>query len=411
MICGMKILLLEDDIALNRAIKKVLELDHHSVSSFTDGEEVKQALSGDFDLYILDINVPNVTGLELLGMILRANEQAKVMMISANTDLESLEKAYGIGCVDYIKKPFHIAELRAKISRFNITTPALLSKVRLVPGTENLTKKEKKLLTLLLEHMGEVVNYDLIANSVYNNKPMSMDALRALVRRLRTKLADDIISNMLDEGYAIMSLSPEKSSEKDYSDISSRIEALRKENMQLKVEREALLKKSTTDPLTGLYNRIKIEEGFLYEQQLYLHNQTPLSVILIDLDNFKAINDSHGHNTGDKYLQKFAKTLQEFCKNDDMIGRWGGEEFIILLPKTSLVEAAARAERLKDTVQNIDCPLIGRRTASFGIASIKDHDTLTSLVSRADEALLIAKTLGKNRVETYHPAETAQHPY
>ncbi len=406
----MQILLLEDDIALNKAIQKVLELDNHTVTTFGDGESVRKALPGHYDLYILDINVPNISGLELLKIILDNNEQAKVMMISANTDLASLEKAYGIGCVDYIKKPFHIAEIRAKINRLNIVPAPLISKVKLRPGLGKLTKKEKLLLTLLLENMGKTVTYDMIETRVYENKPMSMDALRALVRRLRHKLADDIIRNILDEGYTVTSLIPQKAEEKFQTDATSRMEALRRENMRLKVEREVLLKKSTTDPLTELFNRIKIEEVFLYEQQLFLNRGTSLSVILIDLDDFKSVNDRHGHNIGDKYLKVFAKTLKTFFREDDIIGRWGGEEFIILLPNTSEEEAQQYANRLKRTVQELDCPLLGMRTASFGIASIRKDDTLTSLVSRADEALLKAKALGKNRVEIYQPSRKHLYP-
>ena len=83
----MKILLLEDDIALNKVIKKVLELDHHTVDSFIDGEEIIVSLDQGYDLYILDINVPRISGLELLELILVQNDQAKVIMISSNTDM------------------------------------------------------------------------------------------------------------------------------------------------------------------------------------------------------------------------------------------------------------------------------------------------------------------------------------
>ena len=101
----MKILLLEDDVALNKAITKVLQLDRHQVGSFTDGQDIIHALDKNYDLYILDINVPHISGLELLEIIMQHDSNAKVIMISSNTDIDSLHTAYNAGCVDSLKNP------------------------------------------------------------------------------------------------------------------------------------------------------------------------------------------------------------------------------------------------------------------------------------------------------------------
>ena len=394
----MKILLLEDDIPLNKAIKKVLELDHHTVDTFMDGEDIIGSFDQGYDLYILDINVPHISGLELLDIILDHNDQAKVIMISSNTDMQSLETAYDLGCVDYLKKPFHIAELRAKINRLKISREHLASGIKLKNKSDPLSKKEKRLLNLLLDNISHVVNYEKIQSYVYENKPMSMDALRALTRRLRSKLSDDIIENIIDEGYTISSV-PNISHENPKENLKQRLESLEEENTLLKLEKEVLLKKSTTDALTGLYNRIKIQEIFLYEQKQFIRYGDELSVILLDLDNFKSVNDAFGHNVGDKYLKELAETFTEFFRAVDVIGRWGGEEFLILLPKTSLDEVEKIALRLRDTINNINCPKLGLRTASFGITTLIKDDTLSSFVGRADEALLRAKANGKDKVE------------
>jgi diguanylate cyclase (GGDEF)-like protein len=394
----MKILLLEDDIALNKAIKKVLELDDHTVDTFFSGQDVIDALDKPYHLYILDINVPELSGMAILDIILLKNTQAQVIMISSNTDVQSLQTAYDIGCVDYLKKPFHIAELRAKISRLELTREHLISTIQLKSEDEVLTKNERKLLSLLLDNLSQVVNYEMIENHVYENRSMSMDALRALMRRLRSKLADDIIVNIIDEGYSIPTL-PDNSNRDSDSHTNSRIAFLEEENNRLKVEREILLKKSTTDPLTGLYNRLKIQEIFLYEQQQFIRSKETFSIILMDLDNFKWINDMYGHNTGDKYLKEFANMLKTFSRNVDIIGRWGGEEFIILLPETSLEQAEKIAQRLQENIKNMDCPKLGKRTASFGLTKLAKEDTLSSFVGRADEALLEAKREGKDRIK------------
>jgi len=319
-------------------------------------------------------------------------------MISSNTDVQSLQTAYDLGCVDYLKKPFHIAELRAKINRLKISREHLHSGITLKLDTETLAKKERRLLNLLLDHLGLVVNYEMIQSYVYENKPMSMDALRALVRRLRSKLDNDIIENIIDEGYTIVNI-PNASHHSSKETIEQKLEALEEENSKLKLEKEILLKRSTTDALTGLYNRIKIQEIFLYEQQQFIHYEDELSVILMDLDDFKSINDNHGHNIGDKYLKTLSQSLGEFFRTVDIIGRWGGEEFIILLPKTSLLEAKAKALKVRDIVKEMDCPTLGSRTASFGVTTLIANDTLSTFVGRADEVLLLAKANGKDRVE------------
>jgi len=394
----MNILLLEDDIALNKAIKKVLELDHHFVDTFLDGQDLIDGLEVRYDLYILDINVPHISGLELLDILLGQNSQAKVIMISSNTDIQSIQTAYDLGCVDYLKKPFHITELRAKIGRLKSEREHSVSLVNLKDTGETLSKKEKRLLNLLLDNQTHMVTYDMIEQDVYENKPMSMDALRALVRRLRAKLVDDIIENRIDEGYRISKLSADFH-ENSENHTAQNLEALQEENRLLKLEKEVLLKKSTTDPLTGLYNRIKIQEIFLYEQQQFIRYGDSLSVILMDLDNFKDVNDSHGHNIGDRYLQALAGTMTGVFRKVDIIGRWGGEEFLILLPRTSLDKAREITLRLREKINEMDCPKIGQQTASFGLATLTQGDTLGTVVGRADKALFLAKERGKNRVE------------
>lgn len=201
----MRILLLEDDIALNRAIKKTIELDKHTAHSFIDGQDVLDKIDDTYDLYILDINVPNINGLELLDIIYTKNSSSKVIIISSNTDIYSLQKAYKLGCIDYLKKPFHLEELRIKIEKLNLSGCDMLSNINLKDKGCVLTKKEKNLLTLLLSNQNRVVTYAMIEDSVYKDKYMSMDSLRTLVRRLRIKLAENIIQNVLDEGYIIYS--------------------------------------------------------------------------------------------------------------------------------------------------------------------------------------------------------------
>ena len=395
----MNILLLEDDVALNKAITKVLQLDKHQVDSFTDGQDIIHHLDDNYDLYILDINVPHITGLELLKIIMKHDSRSKVIMISSNTDIQSLQSAYDAGCVDYLKKPFYTEELRVKVNRLDIPQRHLPGNIDLKEGYDSLSKKERDLLLLLLENQEYIVSYEMIDNVVYENQTMTPDAIRALIRRLRAKLPNNmVIRNIVDEGYTLSV--KKKNTSTQAVDITA-LQKLLEENALLKQEKEFLLKRSITDPLTGLYNRLRIRELFLNEKQRFIDDKTPLSLIMLDLDDFKKINDKHGHNTGDKYLKTLALMLKDSLRSSDVIGRWGGEEFIILLRHTSLEQAEKITEKLKTKITKINCPLIGPRTASMGISQIREDDTLEDLIQRADEALLRAKILGKNRIVIY----------
>ncbi len=102
---------------------------------------------------------------------------------------------------------------------------------------------------------------------------------------------------------------------------------------------------------------------------------------------------------GDKYLEELAQVLTAFFRTVDIVGRWGGEEFLILLPKTSLGKSRDIALKLRERINKIECPNIAYQTASFGLATLTDNDTLITVVSRADKALFRAKARGKDRVE------------
>lgn len=199
----MKILLLEDNVALNRAICKIIELEKYKVDSYNDGESVLNILNCKYDLYILDINVPKISGLELLDIIYKQDNMANIIMISSNSDINSLSKAYTLGCMDYIRKPFHLEELRIKINLALQKPKQSHNELELLIKDVHVTKKEKEFLLLLLKHKNKLVNYRMIEESIYYDKSMSFDALRALVRRVRLKVKNIRIENILDEGYTL----------------------------------------------------------------------------------------------------------------------------------------------------------------------------------------------------------------
>ncbi len=154
-----------------------------------------------------------------------------------------------------------------------------------------------------------------------------------------------------------------------------------------------------TDQLTGLYNRHRIDELWAYEIKRSERYQEDLSIILIDLDYFKAVNDNYGHLVGDSLLYNFATLLKSLCRKVDIPGRWGGEEFIVLLPSTKLSDAVLVAEKIRQSVEEKDFPEVGKITASLGVSSFEAGMTEEQLFKLADDALYRSKHRGRNRVE------------
>jgi DNA-binding response OmpR family regulator len=210
----MKIFLLEDDYSLNESIKEMLETENFIVDSFYEGDVAYENIIGDYELYIFDINVPNIDGLYLLEHIKNINPNSKVIMISANINIDQIKEAYLKGCDDYIKKPFDIEELLLKINKYTQKSHIIILDENLYFNKNDkklflnnieieLTKNERNLLILLINNKSNKVSHSQIEDYIYDRVSKSSDAIRSLVKRLRRKITKDIIFNSLDEGYYI----------------------------------------------------------------------------------------------------------------------------------------------------------------------------------------------------------------
>lgn len=167
---------------------------------------------------------------------------------------------------------------------------------------------------------------------------------------------------------------------------------------------------ATSDELTGIYNRRGFEESAERAIRNAQRQHQPLSVVIADIDKFKAINDAHGHNVGDKALRHFAQRLDRLVRRGDLIGRIGGEEFAILLVNTRPVDALDVVERIRRDIaaMPVEGPKRVVMTASFGVTGLRPGDlSLASLVARADRALYQSKTEGRDRVTSAEELEDA----
>lgn len=155
---------------------------------------------------------------------------------------------------------------------------------------------------------------------------------------------------------------------------------------------------AVTDTLTETYNRRKFDEMVVHERQRAVQEKAPFSLIMLDIDHFKKVNDRFGHSVGDQVLLQLSRLIRGLIRHGDLLIRWGGEEFLILLPTTQLEEAGPFAERIRQEVEQEQFKGAGSVTISLGVGQFRGGDSTDSLLKRVDNALYLAKQQGRNRV-------------
>jgi len=184
------------------------------------------------------------------------------------------------------------------------------------------------------------------------------------------------------------------------NELANMTRELNKKNIGLEKLNAEVNNLLRTDALTGIANRRYFLEYFQKIHAYAIRHMIPLSIVMADLDHFKAINDQYGHFFGDKVLKEFASLLLDNCRGEDMAARFGGEEFIVLLLHATGQDAIIHAERVRSKVE---AHLIGedniKITASFGVTSMEQAEDIETLMNRADDALYKAKKAGRNTVE------------
>ena len=185
--------------------------------------------------------------------------------------------------------------------------------------------------------------------------------------------------------------------------VQSTREHLRRQRAELAQALEQIRQLATHDDLTGLLNRRAMLDRMQLEQRRSLRSGSPLLIALLDIDHFKVVNDTHGHAAGDLVLQSFADTVRRNVRDTDVLARWGGEEFVLLLCDTPAADAVALMERLRQAVQAMQVPVPQGGepitvTVSIGLARHTPADPLAGTLERADQVLYAAKAGGRNRV-------------
>ncbi len=265
---------------------------------------------------------------------------------------------------------------------------------------DNLNKKTENYLNLIASFIKnkdlktlreiETSSFKLlpkINKTVYIFENESNDKTKALMERELFILIGTLFT-LLIEAFVIVIPAIRIASRKD-SELQRLIEKRTHELEQL----------SVTDQLTKLYNRRKIDKILATEIEQARRYDHSFSLILIDIDHFKKINDNYGHQSGDHVLQAISKLFLSNIRKTDMVGRWGGEEFLIISLEKDLNKVLIFVEKLRKAVENHHFDVVEKITCSFGVAHYTSGDTVDSLLSRTDVALYKAKNAGRNCVK------------
>ena len=253
-----------------------------------------------------------------------------------------------------------------------------------------------RLLTKLNLMLREIGTYVVETEGDLSAHGQALDSLADQMKSIQDY--DDvknIIDQMLDTTKAII---------QSGSRLQTRMKVSSEDLKQLNKELEISQKEARTDSLTGLTNRRGLEKRLEIERIRARQNNSPFSVVMLDIDHFKAVNDTFGHLVGDSLLKGFADILSNLVRRNDLAARYGGEEFLILLPETNVEGAYAVSEKIRAILCKKDWTIkdsgkrIGQIKASMGIAQYKLGETQNEVITRADEAMYHAKSTGRDRI-------------
>ena len=174
---------------------------------------------------------------------------------------------------------------------------------------------------------------------------------------------------------------------------------LERSNKKVFTNKEILAKLAITDRLTGLYNRAKFDEVLSHELARSERFHHTFGFVMIDIDYFKSVNDTHGHHVGDTFLVEIATLIQNSIRSTDVLVRWGGEEFALICLESSLPGILTLVETIRHTIEEHVFARVGKRTISIGVTMYKENDTDILMISRADLALYEAKDSGRNCIK------------
>lgn len=421
----MRALIIESSRLYHRILSQMLRSYDFSVTLFESAQSALNDLDKHrYDLICVSMHLPDSTGVEVCEAIRRNkyNAETPILIITSETNASLLSRGLSAGATDIIRKD-ELTRLEERLHsliplgpfRYNISGRALYLEDSLTIAKAMDAKLNR--LGLDMDHVFAIEEaleqvekheYDLIMTDiVLQGSETGIDFIEKL--RIQPRFQRIPILAVTGVDSANRRIQALRAGANDYltkpvldEEIFARINNLVSSKRlidQLTRERQRLMELATTDHLTGLCNRHFLVEVAKRQFADAYKGHYPLSLLVLDVDDFKQINDCFGHNKGDMVLKHLGKTLTEFCQEGDFVARFGGEEFVLLLTHCEIEEANKRAESLRKTIEQLR-PQDIALTASIGTTCINQEkeEYFDAVFSRADRALYQAKAKGRNQV-------------
>lgn len=428
---NINVLYVEDEQDVREFTSKTISTIVNNVVVAENGKEGLEKFKDnpDINLILTDINMPKMGGLEMCAEIRKFDNEVPIVITSAHSDPDFLKKAIDVKVSAYAMKPidlYHLIE-----SMIKAVEPIFLRKEleKINSNLENKVEEAVKKTKSILDAQDNMVILTDLTKAIDVNKKFLEYFNVSTLEEFFTKKISVISQCKIENGF--FSSSNIKDTNSWISEVLklSEIDRVVKiENSQgedriftvniddyehkgehyvvsftditeLKEKSNLLEYQATHDQLTGLFNRQKFNEIFLKEIKRDKRYDNALSLIIFDIDNFKSFNDNFGHNVGDEVLKIISEIVLKSVREHDTVVRWGGEEFLVLLPQTEIEGAVKVAEKIRQSIEKYENSKIPRQiTASFGVTKLQKEDDENSVINKADEALYTAKSNGKNLV-------------
>ncbi len=413
------ILYVEDEEGIRENVKRPLGYFSSELYIACDGQEglalYKEHLP---DIVVTDIKMPNMSGIEMSQAIKAINPKQYIIITTAHNEADFFMNAIEMHIDAYILKPIDLDLLEEQVIRISEQLNVKKELEKQIVLTEEISQLQNNYV-IVLDSDKEIIFsnqkfLDFFAvskleefikkyNSVhqhfiqkddyfYPNKDIDIDWIQQIERLKSNKRLITMLDTKGEEYVFLISLAH---IEKSNHTVISFVEVT-----TLALEKNALEKKAYHDALTKIHNRTYFEETFCHAIMHQREKESHLSFMMLDIDKFKLINDTYGHQVGDDILVELAQLVESKTRKTDSFARWGGEEFVMILPQTTLEMALRVAENLREIIASHTFSHNLSITCSFGVASLGEGESQKSVMKRADEALYRAKQAGRNRVES-----------
>ncbi|MDW7671365.1 MAG: diguanylate cyclase [Bacillota bacterium] len=406
----LRILLVEDEEGSRERIAVLLERRFSQVLVASNGEQGWELFQEHQpEVVLTGLNLPDISGLTLISRIREVNSTITVMIITAYNETEYLSKAIDLGVLTFLMKPLDIDKLDGAVNKVHC---------------EYLIKKE-------LEHQRSYIRTVLDFQEsmvIVTDGQMVVDANQRFRQFFNLAEEKDLFylenvfqhlnempdfhrfkesdwEKTMDEEQKIIITDADSGEERYFHMKAARfpdqphLKIISLTDVtELEHERQYYQQLAIIDPLTQIYNRVQFNRSLAEEIQKSRRFHTVFSLVMFDIDCFKQVNDTYGHQLGDKILVELTDVVNEHIREIDIFARFGGEEFIILAPETDLRGAEILAEKLRQEIEAFSFSHSDPMTCSFGVSMYKNNDQADDLIKRVDDRLYRAKNRGRNQV-------------